>query len=356
MNESCHSSPLLEERFRAVMLGLAVGDTLGMPVEGWKKEQIQKYVGRITHPIDPLLLYDQKGDLITADEFGQLKYFTKDFQRGQYTDDTILSKALAESLAAERSFNLTDIAEKQVEEYRKRLLPDGSVFGGFGRTTTEAFKLLLAGVSPLESGVIGGPGNAPAMKMAPLSLYATAYGERNAYHDGLQQAELISRMTHLDPRSVASGVTQFHAVYVLLQNVSRDEFVDSCTEICLKHEKPVDNKYALWKRGSLSDRLRWIHEHRDVKPSEAHAVLGSTSNVFSSYPFALFMFQRHWDDPIEGLIETVNGGGDCDTTGSIYGALTGAKNGIIFPREWLDVLDRKEELEKIGSALFSLSF
>ncbi|HLD00567.1 MAG TPA: ADP-ribosylglycohydrolase family protein [Candidatus Nanoarchaeia archaeon] len=355
-----HNDCIKLGQFRGTMLGLALGDILGMPVEGWKKEQIQEHVGKITFPIDPVLLYDYDGRLITQDKFGRLKYYTKDLKLGQYTDDTILSKALAESLVAEKGFNLSDIAARQAAEYTKRLLPDGSVLGGFGRTTADAFKQLLKGVPPLSSGVIGGPGNAPAMKMAPLGLYIAASDESspkygNKYNLGLEQAELVGRMTHLDPRSVVSGVVQMQAIYALIKGCDRDEFINSCLEVCLEKEKPVSDQYTLWRSGSLGDRLKWIKSNKDAKIEDAHLVLGSDSNVFCSYPFALFMFQRYWDDPLEGLIETVNFGGDCDTTGSMYGALAGAKNGIIFPNEWLNVLEGKRELDSLGRDLYQLT-
>lgn len=345
----------LEEKFCAVMVGLALGDTLGMPVEGWKKAQIQKYVGKITHPISPVLIYGNAEELITKDEFGKLPYYTADLQRGQYTDDTILSRALAESLVSINDFNLFDIAKRQVAEYTKRLRPDGSVIGGFGPTTTEAFRRLLKGMSPLESGVVGGPGNAPAMKMAPLGLFMTArdkYGD--VYYEGLRWAELVGMMTHEDPRSIASGVVQAHAVYSLLCNTHRIEFVDSLVDVCRRYEKQVSPIFPLWQKGSLLQRLEWIKEHQDKTPEEAHAVLGSSSRVFSSYPFALFMFQHYWDSPVDGLIETVNWGGDCDTTSSIYGALAGAKNGMIFPKKWLDVLESRDELEMLGRQLYEM--
>ncbi len=345
-----------EDRFIATMLGLALGDTLGMPVEGWKRKQIQKYVGKITHPISPVLVYGRSEELVTRDEFGPLKYYTQEFQRGQYTDDTILSKALAESLVGVGNFSVFDIAERQVAEYTKRLRPDGTVFGGFGKTTTDAFKKLLVGISPLESAVIGGPGNAPAMKMAPLGLFMAArdiYGDE--YKEGLRWAELVGKITHLDPRSVASGVVQAHAIYTILHDCTRNEFIDSCVGVCKQYEQPVNVLFPLWQKGSLYDRLQWIQDHKDASADEAHKVLGSNSNVFCSYPFALFMVQKYWDSPLEGLIETVNYGGDCDTTGSIYGALAGAKNGTaFFPKEWSGVLEGREELEELGRRLYRL--
>ena len=207
------------------------------------------------------------------------------------------------------------------------------------------------GISPLESGVIGGPGNAPAMKMSPLGLYMDATGN---HQQGLEYAELIGKITHLDPRSIASGVVQAHLIYLLLQEASRNEFVESMVEICSSWEKPVPANYPAAQKGSLTSRLEWIKNNKDVLDEEAHTALGSGSSVLCSYPFALFMFQKYWDELLKGLIGTVNWGGDCDTTGAMYGALCGAKNGLIFPEEWLNVLKNKEKIEAVGKQIYQI--
>lgn len=340
-----------QERYTATLLGCAVGDALGMPVEGMKHQQIKKYVGRVKKFIDPVIVYDKDGKELTKDEFGKLKSYTRDFKKGEYTDDTILTLALAESLIAMEGFDLDDIARRQVAEYTQRIRADGSVFGGFGQTTIDGFKNILAGKYPSESGVIGGPGNAPAMKMSPLGLYMDATGK---YEEGLQFAEAVGRITHLDPRSVASGVVQAHAVHSLLQDVSRNEFVQSLVDVCKRHEKALTKEFPLHDKGNLTSRLEWIAKNKDAPDPEAHKVLGSSSLVFQSYPFALFMFQKYWNDPVEGLIETVNYGGDCDTTGAMYGALAGAKNGMIFPQEWIDVLQNRDKIIKVGQKLYEM--
>lgn len=171
----------------------------------------------------------------------------------------------------------------------------------------------------------------------------------------MQFAEAVGRITHLDPRSLASGVVQAHAVYAVLNNVDREEFLNSVVAVCKRYEKPVTSEFPLHEKGNLTSRLEWIAAHKDVDDREAHKVIGSNSNVFQSYPFAVFMFQKYWNDPVEGLIETVNYGGDCDTTGAMYGALAGAKNGMIFPSSWLDELPNRDKIIKLGQKMYQLA-
>lgn len=340
-------SDTINERCYAVLLGCAIGDALGMPVEGWKKEQIRKYVGKIEHYLDPVVPTDATGREVQRDEFGPLKCWNRDITKGCYTDDTILTLALAQSLA-QYGMNLEEIAKGQLQEYLDRLLPNGDVFGGFGGTTKAAFQNLINGMSPTDSGVIGGPGNAPAMKMAPLGVYMHLHEK---YADGLKFAKTIGEITHKDPRSVASGVVHAHAIYSLLHNIDRHEFVDTLDFVCRNYEDPLTHEFTDSLDGPLASRFAWISMHRDAAADFAHKNLKSTSKVYHSYPFAVFMFQKYWDDPIAGLIETVNYGGDCDTTGAMYGAMVGARFGNIFPREWIDGLVGKEKILEVAKKL-----
>ncbi|MBI2574945.1 ADP-ribosylglycohydrolase family protein [Candidatus Woesearchaeota archaeon] len=345
--------PDMRERYRAVLVGCAIGDILGKPVEGWKKEQIEKHVGRITEPVEPFVLRDGNGKVVRHDEFGKLKYFAADagMKAGDYTDDTILTLALAEAIAECKGLDLGHIAGKQLAEYVQRLLPDGRSTGGFGYTTIRGFRRLMEGFPPEKSGVVGAPGNAPAMKMSPVGMYMDATGE---CEKGLQYAGLTGRITHLDPRSVASGVVQAHAIYGLLQDIPRNDFVSSLTSVCRRYEMPLGRSNARSGSGSLSERVEWVAASMDAEAADAHRNLGSSSLVFSSYPFALFMLQKYWDNPVEGLVEVVNFGGDTDTTGAIYGALAGAKNGMVFPESWIRQVSGLERLVSAADRIYEL--
>jgi ADP-ribosyl-[dinitrogen reductase] hydrolase len=320
-----------KEQYEATLVGTAIGDTLGMPVEGWSREQIARYIGRVTGPIEPMLVFEGK-QLKIVNSRGKPINFSRDMHKGEYTDDTILTLAIAESLGEKKGIDLQDIAQKQLSAYTALLKPNGKAKGGFGGTTVKGLKRFQAGVSPYESGIIGSPGNAPAMKMSPLGLYMDAAWK---YTEGLYAAENIGRITHLDPRSVASGVVQAHATFALLQGIRRKEFLGSLVYICTEYEKPVTKEFTAPEKGSLLLRLQWIRQNMDASLETAYRHLGNSGIVLESYPFALFAFQKYWDYPKKGLLEAINYGGDCDTTGAIFGALSGARHGMWFPKEWL---------------------
>ncbi len=215
------------KRYHGTLVGVAVGDSLGMPVEGWKREQIRDYIGRINEFIDPVEAVHIFRERAGEEAFAEQYKWKNNFQKHEITDDTILTRALAQSIA-QKGFSLTMAAEMQLWEYIIRKNPDGTVDGGFGGTTRDAFKNLESGISPYASGVIGGPGNAPPMKMSPVGLYMDACEK---YDEGIVFAELVGKMTHLDPRSIAGGIVQAHAVYALLQNQTREQFLNGIVEV-----------------------------------------------------------------------------------------------------------------------------
>ncbi|MGV8151682.1 MAG: ADP-ribosylglycohydrolase family protein [Candidatus Nanoarchaeia archaeon] len=348
--ENKNNEQSLKERYIATLLGCALGDTLGMAVEGWKPSQIQKYIGKITQPMAPVMLYDKDNNLITQDEFGKYGYYTKNYKLGEYTDDTILTIAIAESIADKKKLDLIDVCKKQINAYENFLEKNGNNAFGFGKTTINAFENIKNGISPLYSASSPGLGNGIAMKVSPIGLYMNATGK---HIQGLNFARLVGQATHKDERAIVAGILQAHAVCTLLNNPSREEFLENILETSLLCERPQEYE-ALKEKGNLTEKLEWVINNQDKTYLEARARLKVSCLAFESYPFTIFMFQKYFNQPLEGLIQTVNMGGDCDTTGAMFGALAGAKHGMFFPKEWLAVLENKEYIEKLGRKLYDL--
>lgn len=345
-------SDAIKERYAATLVGCATGDTLGMAVEGWPKERIRKHIGRITAPIEPVIIRDSSGKKLLEDELGRILYIGEGLTQGDYTDDTILTLALAKSIAMLEKIDIEHIGREHLAAYDAQ--PKASnrmALGGFGGTTVKALMNIRGGVSPYNSGITGSPGNAPPMKMAPVGIYMHATGK---IEEGLKDAEAIGKITHLDPRSVAGGVVQARAVCDLLNGTTREAFINTLISTAVAYEKEPTPQFNLWEKGTLTQRLRWIKENMDAEAELAYGYLGNSGLVFESYPFALFMFQKHWDSPLEGLLETVNYGGDCDTTGAMFGTLSGARHGMWFPHRWLNVIKGLEPLVAAAEKIYEI--
>jgi ADP-ribosyl-[dinitrogen reductase] hydrolase len=330
-------------KYTGALMGCAIGDSLGIHVEGWKPQQIQRYVGKITGLMDAIVPTDEDGNPLAADEFGKIKRWSPNAKKGDISDDTILTIIMAEALL-EKGCDIEHVAKKHLEAYEANKEADGTYGGGFGGTTRAAMESLKKGVSPRESGNLTGPGNAPAMKMGPVGLYGTIHGLNPGF------AEEVGRMTHLDTRSIASGIMQAHIVANMASGYQHKwRFLDDILFTAAYYEE-TPTKEMKSSEIRLLDKIRWIVRNDDATVEEARKSIGNNSNVYCSYPFALFMFQKHWDDPKEGMLATINAGGDCDTTGAIYGTLWGARDGLeALPKEWVDGINAKEKILTLGN-------
>jgi ADP-ribosylglycohydrolase len=341
-----------KDKFIGCLVGCAIGDALGMPVEGWPKARIQTHAGKITDYLDPIILRDESGEPLAEDEFGPIHNWTEVFAKGEYTDDTILTLAIAESIIECGLPDPYHLTQKQLQIYEEFSQERSKC--GFGGTTKAAFENLKQGKRLTESGVIGGPGTGPAMKTAPIGLWMS--GRKMRREIGLFLADLVAQSTHLDPRSRVCAVIQTDLIENLVNDeLHREYLTNFCGAICDHWEEELTNEFKWYKKGNIADKIEWISLNRRATVEEAHAYLGSSSAVYRAYPFVLWMLQKFWYSPVDGLIELVNCGGDCDTTGAMYGALIGAKHGItIFPQHLLDGLNGLENIVAIATDLHSV--
>src|SRR5688572_18086553 len=94
MSQDAGSAITMQSRYRGVMLGLAVGDALGGPVEFMSREAILKQYGK---PVREMV------------GGGWLK-----LKPGETTDDTAMTRILAESILVRDAVDPADIAARYV--------------------------------------------------------------------------------------------------------------------------------------------------------------------------------------------------------------------------------------------------
>lgn len=301
-------SPDFPSRVKGALLGLAVGDALGVPVE-----------------------FLDRNSLRFAPVFSMRGHGTHDQPAGTWSDDTSLACCLAESLA-ETGLNFADQARRMVAWVQDGLwTPHGEVFD-IGGTTYHALSRLAAGCEPITAGPAeeGDCGNGSLMRIAPLGLYlANAAATERA--DDVMTA---SRLTHGHPRcqlscasycetlaALAHGATTPDAVepgLALLERLVRDRFPEE--------SKPMEKLLA----GRLDER--------------PEAEIRSGGYVVDTLTASLWCLLRASSFE-EGVLAAVNLGGDTDTTGAVAGALLGARFGIeAIPQSWLEELARVDDL------------
>lgn len=310
-----HPSPSKKDKIRGALLGTAVGDALGMPVEGLSHQNVRTYYKGIKEYRED----DQRGDL----------------DAGQWTDDTQFTFALTRALTRDGS---EAAAARAAEEY-VALRPRAR---RWGPTSRAAIEQLADGASWQESGAASHPTNGAAMRAAPLGVWwATAGATREEVFEAFRP---IFEVTHRHSASVAAGFGQAFAVREALQATpdafEPAEFWEALVETTAWGEDRLGDDRR------VSERLRALTDHLDDFPLDLqNRCNGTGSMADEAWPFSVAMFVRNPGLVEATLLSAINVGGDADTTGAMTGALLGALHGwSAFPDEWQDGLEDADRL------------
>jgi ADP-ribosylglycohydrolase len=306
------------DRFCGCLLGLAVGDALGMPTEGYSQQEIRSQFGQVR-------------DMLPAPQ----GHFHSGLQAGQYTDDTQQALLLTESLIESSGFSADRFAEK-LAEWGASWTLDERLNRGVGFTSRSAVENLLAGLSWKESGLVL-PTCGSAMRVAPLGL---------VYHCDLsivsRYAELQSLPTHCGPAARAGSIAVAVGVALSLKGFCKEMVLRIAASLASR----VDREFA--------ERLLWTLSLLDLRPEDALGLIRNSPNVLEAVPAAFYCYVKF--PPEEALLVAANGGGDTDSIASIAGALCGAYAGAAWiPERWLSCLEDRERLERAAVELAELS-
>jgi len=308
----------LTDRFKGCMLGLAVGDALGMPVEGLTKDQIRVYLGEVREMVAPAP-----------------DHFHCGLGPGQYTDDTEQTLLLAETIIEAGFFDVERFTSKLADWGRCWTL-DPSKNRGVGWTSKTAIQDLLRD-RPWQEAGLSTPTCGSAMRTAPIGL---------VYHCSLdlvsRYADLQSLPTHTSTAARAGSIAVAIGVALSLLGFSSAKVL----EMAATFSERVDREFAR--------RLLFVKEILDLDPPEALAEIGTSPMVVETVPAAFYCHLKF--EPEEALIAAASSGGDTDSIASIAGALAGASQGSDWiPKRWLACLEERGRIEQAAKDLASVA-
>jgi ADP-ribosyl-[dinitrogen reductase] hydrolase len=301
-------------RYRGSLLGLAVGDALGAPLEG-------RVPGSFT-PLD---------DLVSASPF--------ELSVGEWTDDTSMALCLATSLVERKGFDAGDQMQRYLRWLHEGYLSSTGRCFGIGRTVLSALRRFeqtgdpFAGPSDPQTA-----GNGSIMRLCPVPLFYA-----RSPHQAMEQAAHSSRTTH----GAQTALDACRYLAALLVGAVQGE---SKEELLSPYYSPVPN---YWQQSPLTPEIEEIAagSFKGRQPPE----IRGTGYVVKSLEAALWAFNQSTSFR-EGCLLAVNLGDDADTTGAVYGQLAGAfygEQGI--PQEWRMRLAHRSLIEFLADQLFELS-
>jgi ADP-ribosyl-[dinitrogen reductase] hydrolase len=287
---------------RGVLLGLAVGDALGGPLEFLSADEIRARHG------GPVRDYVGGGWLA--------------LEAGHGTDDTAMALALGRSAATSIGYDPGRALVAYLEWFRTDP-PD------VGATIRAALAAADAGIATtvateeLHRRTSRTAGNGSAMRVAPIALRHFRQPARRAH-----AARTDSKLTHYDDHAADACAWLCDAIAALLAGVDPTELAAPAALEC---------EWAI----SLADAAIAAN-------GPAAGYVGTALGVASAALRTADSFEK-------GLIWAVNLGGDADTNGAVAGALLGARFGAsAIPLRWLERLAVKDEAEVLAERLIAL--
>jgi ADP-ribosyl-[dinitrogen reductase] hydrolase len=295
--------PTRSERIEGGILGLLVGDALGVPYEFKRPEQL---------PVRARIEFEPTSDFARSH---------RGVPPGTWSDDGAQALCLLASLLECRVFDVSDFARRLVDWYAHGYLAvDGEVFD-VGIQTQSALAAIRRGTPPLEGARSDeqSNGNGALMRVLPLALW----------HQG-SDAQLVA-----DAR-LSSRVTHGHIRSQLC-----------CALYCLWARRIMQDTGEPWGAALTAletvvalDREAHAELTDSLLPELGLAGRGSGYVVDSLRSARSVLGHGDYQDVVRSAIQL---GGDTDTTAAIAGGIAGMLNGVEgIPLRWRQALRGRE--------------
>jgi len=286
-----------KDKFYGTILGLAVCDALGVPIEP-----------------EPIGERERMESLADAEKYKMLP--------GIWSDDTSMTLCLLESLTK----NGVD-QKDQLETYCKwyydgYLTPHGSCWD-IGKTCLNAITAYKKSgkITTAISSSSTRLGNGSLMRTAACALYCLPElsSGQITIDEALSIAEICSLTTHAS--KIACDACKYYTKLIILalEGKTKEEILDISQTKNLNLSKEVLLAIKTYK----TDKLETLH---------------GGGHVIETLKLALRAF-NDTNNFTDGAVLAVNNGKDSDTVGAVYGQLAGAYYGATgINVEWLDDL------------------
>ena len=298
---------------RSLLLGLAVGDALGVPYESSSRHTLER------NPVE---------DLVDDASFH--------YKKGTWSDDSALSFCLAEMLTG--PWDLTRLADCFIEWKENGYWSATGTAFSVGKGTSLAIERLKSlRKTPIEAGLRRerDNGNGSLMRILPLvfAVQDRSPGKRE------QMVTEVSSLTHAHRRAILACNFCVELALAILKGASI-------------HRAYEQTRLAFGERHG--EEAEAVHLARILDGSLASCSsrdITSTAYVIDTLESALWSLLAT-DNYRAACLAAVNLGGDTDSVTSIVGGLAGLAYGVeSIPDTWLEALARRSDIEDLACRL-----
>ena len=342
----------LRGRFRGCLLGGAVGDALGAPVEFLALDEIVR-------------AYGEPGIRDYAPAYGKLGAITDDTQMTLFTAEAVLSAHLTSALQGREPdfFRAAAVSYARwlMTQENSRLLSSACAGSGWLLQQKRLFSRRAPGttcLSALQSSrgkvtraMNDSKGCGGVMRIAPLGMYYVHSFHREHHRDRLLSSifaagEELAAITHGHPSGCLSAGVLAVIVSLLLAGGSLPDAIHTAKEELRQHPSHKETLAAIEKAEGLAKS----------SPRERNALRELGKGFVAEEALAMGLYCALSAKDFEGgIILAVNHSGDSDSTGSITGNLLGAASGVeVIPDRWLAPLELRSTIEAIADDLAAI--
>jgi ADP-ribosylglycohydrolase len=310
------------------LLGVAVGDAIGVPFEFRSRKAM------LANPAEDIIGYGTHAQ-----------------PPGTWSDDTSLTLCLAGVL--KNGYDLESIAQSFVDwRFKDLWTARGEVFD-IGITTEKSIRHLkdLLAVEDLEEiknlryySDESQNGNGSLMRILPLLFYIKG----KPIDEQWVTIWEISALTHNHIRAAMCCLIYLKLAEYLLEGQDKTE----------AYQNTRRDIAAFWGDLQFAERER-IHFARMIQQDIREADMDSLQTsgyVIDSLEASLWFFLQR-DNYRDIVIDIINMGEDTDTSAAIAGGLAGLYYGAeTIPQQWLSLLARSQEISILGEQLYQRYF
>lgn len=338
---------VMRSRFRGCLLGGAVGDALGAPVEFMDHRAILERFGP-----DGITAFapaygklgaitdDTQMTLFTAE--GLLRAWVRGCMRGVTTYPGVTAHAYLRWLQTQGERPSCDIAFAADEpgwlwsrrELHSRRAP--------GNTCLAALRAMRTLGDPARNESKGCGG---VMRVAPAGLFVSRLDSDEPDSNAFTLGTELAALTHGHPTGALTGGVLAVLVRQLVTGAMLPEALKAAKTCLRSQEKHEETLQAIERAEELANS--------SMAAEKAIAWLGEGWIAEEALAISIYCAQVAGDFR-EGVILAVNHDGDSDSTGAITGHLLGALHGVHeIPAEWLESLELREVIMEVADDLLA---
>ena len=300
----CEKYCMLNNVVMASIVGFAIGDAVGVPVEFVSREELNK---------NPVKDIRGKG--------------THNQKAGTWSDDTSLTIALIKALR-DKEFNVDNIARRMMDWlYKGKYTANGKVFD-VGNTTREAIWRMHDGVPPIEAGGKDeySNGNGSLMRIHPLAFYLL---DVDSFEEKKNMIYQVSSLTHAN---IISKVACHFLVELIIHLLKTNDIKAAYDAVCREFAKYyTEDKVQSAFANIFSGKILSM-------PVSSIKSSGYVIDTLEAVMWCIFHTTTYKD----AVLTAVNLGDDTDTVGAITGGIAGIIYGLdAIPEEWVSKLVNK---------------